>query len=259
MNSLPRRTSRNQTGASPEKKSSRRVSGATRPRSRLQEQRIVSPEQHEGVARIGIQRLSDHHPGLRKLPKVLEAREPDPDVDVARDLLIRETEFVGGAPDVGPAASDRPRARRHRCAPDQSRAADVPTRPTCRQRGLRAHHTGADGQRAHQSHGGQSSAPNPSCRQNASPGNLSRASPQRASRPCWPTGRVAFQTPQLWFVSSQADSAGKSSATWTDPRKIQHLPRFDPVELGLEVGLNGFRHSNNYTNRGWAREIITTS
>ena len=65
-------------------------------------------------------------------------------------------------------------------------------------------------------------------------------------------------TPQL-FVISQADCAGKSAATWTDSTKIQHLPRFSPVELGLKVGRNGFRPEQNYTNRGWAQEIITTS
>ena len=167
-------------------------------RSRLHEQTAARYKHQVGVARVGAQSLPDHHAGLRIRSHVFEAREPDSDVDIAGDLLVREPELVGGAPDVGSAASNHPRARRDGSAPQQSRTTDVPARPTCRQRGLRAHHAGADGQRAHQSHGGQSSAPNLSCRQNASPGKLSRAaSTQRASRQCWPNGRIAFQTPQL--------------------------------------------------------------
>ena len=47
-----------------------------------------------------------------------------------------------------------------------------------------------------------------------------------------------------------------------DRRKIQHLPRFDPVELGLEVGLNGLRHGKQLHEPGMGSgnnyDIMTT-
>ena len=215
----------------------------------------LCPEHHEGVARIRIQRLPDHHSGLRIRINVLEAREPDADVDVARDLLIREPKFVGGAPDVGSAASDRPRARRDGGAPHYSRTANVPGRPTCRQRGLRAHQTGADGQRAYQSHGGQSSAPNLFCRQNASPGYLSRASTQRASRQCWPNGRVAFHHSTTlicelagrlrWQERCHLDISVKTFNIYRG--SIQSSSALKPAGTGFDT-------SNNYTNGGGLRK-----
>ena len=204
-------------------------------------------------------------PAFDHVVDVLEAREPDADVDVAGDLLIGEPEFVGGAPDVGAAASDRPCARRHGRAARRPPYYRCPGSPSLSaSRDCARTTTGADGQRAHQSHGGQSSAPNQPFRQNASPGNVvARSRTQRASRQCWPNGRVrrsSHPTLTTQFVSSQADSAGKSAATWTDSRKIQHLPRFYPVELGLAVGPQRVStRATNYTNGRWAQEIITTS
>ena len=99
-------------------------------RSRLHKHAALWHEHQEDVLRVRAERLPNHHPGLRIRIHVLEAREPDTDVDVAGDLPVREPKFVGGAPDVGSAASDHPRARRDGSAPHYSRTANVPGRPT---------------------------------------------------------------------------------------------------------------------------------
>ena len=148
-----------------------------------------------------------------------------------------------------------------RSATDHPRTTNVPARPASRQVRLCSDQACGGGQHAYEYDRGQSSAPNLSFLQNASPGKLSRAARTwRASRQCWPKRTCTpSKLPQLLFVSSQADSAGKSAATAHLREKVQHLPSFIQSSSDWKPTSTGHDTSNNYTNRPWAQEIITAA
>ena len=71
--------------------------------------------------------------------------------------------------------------------------------------------------------------------------------------------RVALPNCPLLFVSLQADSLARALPPRHRCEKNQYLPRCDPVELGLNAGLNGSRHEQQLHERPWAQEIITAA
>ena len=66
-----------------------------------------------------------------------------------------------------------------------------------------------------------------------------------------------FHTAQLSFVSSQADSAGKSAATWTDPRKTPTFTEVRSSRARIKVDSEGSRREQQLHEPPVAQEIIT--
>src|SRR6187200_2773673 len=94
-------------------------------------QTVLSAREQEVMSGSGIERFTNHQPRLGPGVRPIEAGDPRPHVEVAREGNVREMERVCAAPDVGAGCADSERGavvRRLTWGPDRADIAAGPPR-----------------------------------------------------------------------------------------------------------------------------------